>query len=103
MILGYLAFQVPSTRPFLRVLLDEDYRQTCEGVLLLMIEILHDVTYQNPRNYGSLVYMGSCKIFTMSKRNKFQGATGLDPQVCSFGVWRQKGGNLVPNTSLLEL
>ena len=27
-----------------------------------MIEILHDVMYQTHRNYGSIVYIGSCRI-----------------------------------------
>ena len=27
-------------------------------ILLLMVEILHDLMYQSPRNPGSIVYMG---------------------------------------------
>ena len=38
--------------------------------LRLMIEILHDFMYQNtpnPRKYGSIVYIGSCKISIISR------------------------------------
>ena len=32
--------------------------------LLLMIKLLHGLINQNPRNYCSVVYMGSCRIRT---------------------------------------
>ena len=31
-----------------------------------MIEILPEIIYQNPRKYGSRVYMGSCRIDIIS-------------------------------------
>ena len=36
-----------------------------EGVLL-MIEILHDLKYNNPRNSGNTVHMGSCRIYIIN-------------------------------------
>ena len=36
------------------------------GVLLLMIEILHDLIYGNRRNYGGIVNIGSCRISTIN-------------------------------------
>ena len=30
--------------------------------MLLMINILHDLVFQNPRNSGSIVYTRSCRI-----------------------------------------
>ena len=32
------------------------------SVVLLMIEILHDLIYQNNRNYESILHMGLCRI-----------------------------------------
>ena len=34
-----------------------------------MIEILHDLIYQNCRNYGSTTYVGSCRISIINCRN----------------------------------
>ena len=42
-----------------------------KAVVRLMIEILHDVVYQNvpnPRNCGSMVYIGSCRISIINSR-----------------------------------
>ena len=38
------------------------------AVVLLMIEILHDLIYKSCRNYGSIriVYTGSCRISIVS-------------------------------------
>ena len=36
------------------------------GLLRLMIELLHDFRYQNPRNYGSIVYMVSRRIYIIN-------------------------------------
>ena len=33
----------------------------------LMIEILHDLTCPTPRNYGSIVYMGSCRMYIIKE------------------------------------
>ena len=37
-----------------------------ECKLLLMIEFLHDLMCQNHRNYGSVVCMGSCRIYIIN-------------------------------------
>ena len=36
--------------------------------MLWMIETLRDFTYQSPRNHGSIVYFGSCRICTIKSR-----------------------------------
>ena len=74
------------------------------GVLLLMTEILHDVTSKtlpSPWNYGSIVYMGSCKIYIINSTSDIEleepttpfGACGL--RLClSWGAgskWMAKG------------
>ena len=49
-----------------------------------MIEILHDFIYQNPRNCGSIVYFGSCRISIINSSIGFyaqQDGTGQIPLV----------------------
>ena len=33
-----------------------------KGQLILMFEMRHDIAYEDPRNYGRIVYMASCRI-----------------------------------------
>ena len=40
--------------------------EVSELSLLLMIYILHVLIYQNNRNYGSLVYEGSRRVYTIN-------------------------------------
>ena len=37
---------------------------------MLIIEILHDLRYQNQRNSGSIVYIGSYRIYIISSRSE---------------------------------
>ena len=37
------------------------------GILLLIIEILHHLLYQAPRNYGTMACMGSFRVHSMNK------------------------------------
>ena len=34
--------------------------------MLLMVKTLHDLVYQNSRNYGSIVYVESCRIYIIN-------------------------------------
>ena len=34
-----------------------------------MIQILHDLIHANPRNYGSIVYIRSCRIYILSLKD----------------------------------
>ena len=36
-------------------------RRRATVLVLLMMEFQHDLIYQNPKSYGSIVYMGSCR------------------------------------------
>ena len=40
--------------------------QLANAVLLLMIDILHDLIYQNPRKSGSMLHIMSCRICTIN-------------------------------------
>ena len=56
-----------------------------------MIEFLHALIYQNPRNYGSLIFMGSCRIDFTNSRSLDCGsqitAVGMGCKMSvSFGV-----------------
>ena len=39
-----------------------------EVLLMIESEILHDLMYQDLRNYGSIVCAGSCRIYLISSR-----------------------------------
>ena len=42
--------------------------------------ILHDLLYQNPRNYGNIVYVGPGRIFTINNiKECTEPAPGVDP------------------------
>ena len=43
------------------------------AVVLLMIEILHDLRYQNLWNTGSMVYRGSCRIAILNSITPWEG------------------------------
>ena len=43
-------------------------RDTIYHILLLMVEILHDLKIKNPRNCGSIVCIRSCRIDIMHSR-----------------------------------
>ena len=45
-------------------------------VTLLMIEILHDVIYQNCGKYGSIVCIGPCKVSIINRRDAVKQACG---------------------------
>ena len=47
-------------------------------ILLLIIDILHDLRNQNLRNYAGIVYMGSCRIYISSQDAPYAlGSVGL--------------------------
>ena len=48
---------------------------------LLKIEILRDFIYQNPRNHGSVIHIGSCRICIFNRRSvpgSFVAAVDVD-------------------------
>ena len=53
------------------------------STLLLMIDILRDFMYQNPRYFGSIGCLGSCRISIINTMNKRPANTGmLLPSLC---------------------
>ena len=65
---GIVIWEVASVRKFM------------EGpVLLLMIEIPHDFTYQNHRSYGGIVYVGVCMYISMRMTWTIVYGPGLEP------------------------
>ena len=42
------------------------------GYLLLMMQILHDLIYQNAWNYVSIACMKSCRIYIINSRTSFK-------------------------------
>ena len=44
-------------------------RKKCQkGAIMLMINILHELIYQNPRNCGGIVFLGACRISIINSR-----------------------------------
>ena len=65
-----------------------------------MIKILHDLRYENWRNYGSLVYTGSCRISINSRtilygplRAPVPGRSGLAEPRSHGGLYRVPKGS----------
>ena len=51
--------------------------------LLWMIELLHELVYQNYRSYGIIVYMGSCRIYII---NLSSTVAHLDQKASTYTV-----------------
>ena len=45
-------------------------------MLLLVMEVLHDLVYQSPRNTDSLVFIKSCRVFTINSVIVLEASNG---------------------------
>ena len=55
------------------------YRPAAFRLILSMIEILHGFKYQNPRTYGSMVHMGSCRVCIINSSSVKRRAANSSP------------------------